>query len=174
MNTAQQALELLRNKMTAAELDDLSEEQRQQFAEICHHWSMLASPANKQSRKISDAMPDQENKNVEGMEVIRYKKGKRDKVERIVQGCQRLNSDGLWFVGYVARDLAGRFPRIKLDVPNIDEQPLSMKPILELAELINDDGLDKLLANIDKAFNRCEFRLARHQTVADVIPFRAS
>lgn len=47
MNTAQQALELLRNKMTGAELDELNEEQRQQFSEICHHWSMLARPANK-------------------------------------------------------------------------------------------------------------------------------
>jgi len=48
MNTAQQALELLRNKMTGAELDELNKEQREQFAEICHHWSMLASAPNKQ------------------------------------------------------------------------------------------------------------------------------
>lgn len=125
-------------------------------------------------RKISDAMPDQEGKNVAGMGIIRYKKGNRDKVKRIVQGCQRLNNDGLWFVGYVSRELAGRFPRFKLDAPNIDGQPLPMKPILELAELINDAGLDAMLENIDEAINKYGYGLASHQKVAEVIPLRAS
>lgn len=45
MNTAQTALDLLRNQMTRADLQALTEIERQQFAAILNHWlQMTASP----------------------------------------------------------------------------------------------------------------------------------
>lgn len=46
MDTAHQALDLLYRKMTRDDLTKLTETERRQFRELCHHWAMLAS--NKQ------------------------------------------------------------------------------------------------------------------------------
>ena len=48
-NTARHALELLRNRMTGADLRQLSDTDLAQFEAICDHWQALAT-AEKKSR----------------------------------------------------------------------------------------------------------------------------
>jgi len=44
MNPAQQALDLLRNKVTAANVAALSDQERRQLESICLHWAALIQP----------------------------------------------------------------------------------------------------------------------------------
>ena len=53
MDNAHQALDLLRNKLTATDLAKLSEAERRQFAELCNHWEVLAQPEPRRQRQTS-------------------------------------------------------------------------------------------------------------------------
>lgn len=44
MNPAQQALDLLRNKVTAADVAALNNQERRQLESICLHWAALIQP----------------------------------------------------------------------------------------------------------------------------------
>lgn len=44
MNPAQQALDLLRNKVSAADVAALGEQERRQLESICLHWAALIQP----------------------------------------------------------------------------------------------------------------------------------
>lgn len=44
MNPAKQAIELLRNKVTAVDVAALGDQERQQLESICLHWAALIQP----------------------------------------------------------------------------------------------------------------------------------
>ena len=46
-NTAQRALELLRNQMTGDDLRQLSDTELFRLEEICHHWQAMAGAERK-------------------------------------------------------------------------------------------------------------------------------
>lgn len=45
MNPAQQALDLLYNRVRLADVEAMTDAERRQFAEILHHWLLLSKPS---------------------------------------------------------------------------------------------------------------------------------
>ena len=53
MDTARQALTLLRNELRGEDVKRLTPEERRQFREICHHWAEQARPVQPDSSKTA-------------------------------------------------------------------------------------------------------------------------
>lgn len=157
MNPAREALDLLRQRVTIADVDSLGNSERRQLASICQHWASLIRPSADQANSCSE------------IAVIRYNRGERARVKQIIRDCEQLNEKGLNFVHHVSLALAGEFPRLKLEAHGANGHRYVMKQIMQLAELLNEEGLDRMSENIQKAVTDYGDFLSKRPASAKVV-----